>query len=93
MVQSLDKYEELVTEQSKQLGKMNRPSSFGFQDDLGADKLPSENQDRTTTIGEPVVTMEDLLAEESEIADLEQKKQTLEERVSGMEKDLGGLMR
>lgn len=38
------------------------------------------------------VTDEDLERELAEIRDLERKKRTLEERVTGMERDLGGLM-
>lgn len=39
------------------------------------------------------VTDDDIERELEEIKELEEKKRTLEERVSGMEKDLGGLMR
>lgn len=39
------------------------------------------------------LSAEDYEAEESEIRELEAKKKALEERVAGMEKDLGGLMR
>lgn len=39
------------------------------------------------------VTDEDIARELEEIRKLERKKRALEERVSGMERDLGGLMR
>jgi predicted MPP superfamily phosphohydrolase len=39
------------------------------------------------------MSAEDLEAEEKEVRELEAKKRALEERVAGMEKDLGGLMR
>jgi hypothetical protein len=39
------------------------------------------------------MSREDMQREEAEIRELEQKKKALEERVTGMEKDLGGLMR
>lgn len=39
------------------------------------------------------VTDEDIMRELDEIRDLEEKKRNLEDHVSGMEKDLGGLMR
>lgn len=39
------------------------------------------------------LSAEDLEAEENEIRELEAKKKALEDRVAGMEKDLGGLMR
>lgn len=47
-----------------------------------------------TTPGQaPRMTRQDLDREEEEILALESKKRGLEERVTGMEKDLGGLMR
>jgi len=36
---------------------------------------------------------EDILREEASIKELERRKRTLEERVSGMEKDIGGILR
>ena len=90
---STEELEELVAEQSAQLGQMNRPTSFMKDDDdfddlttvnVAASKRPSE--------GLPM-TAEEVKKEEEDVAELERKKQTLEERVSGMEKDLGGLMR
>jgi len=41
----------------------------------------------------PIMTKEDLVNEEQEIRELEQRKRGLEDRVTGMERDLGGLMR
>ena len=38
-------------------------------------------------------TLEDLEREEEEIKELENRKRMLEDRVSGMERDLGGLLR
>lgn len=42
--------------------------------------------------GVPDVTDEDIEQELAEIRDLERRKRALEERVTGMERDLGGLM-
>jgi hypothetical protein len=39
----------------------------------------------------PTFTIEDLQAEEEEIRELEARKKTLEDRISGIERDLGGL--
>jgi hypothetical protein len=39
------------------------------------------------------MTQEDMMREEEEIRELESKKRSLEARVTGMERDLGGLMR
>jgi len=36
-------------------------------------------------------TLEDFQAEEDEIRELEARKKTLEDRISGIERDLGGL--
>lgn len=41
----------------------------------------------------PLMTEEDLKREEENIKELEFKKRTLEDRVNGMEKDLGGILR
>ena len=38
-------------------------------------------------------TVEDMRREEEEIAELERKKKALEDRVTGMEKDISGVMR
>jgi vacuolar-type H+-ATPase subunit I/STV1 len=40
----------------------------------------------------PDVTDEDIEREMAEISDLERRKRTLEQRVAGMERDLGGLI-
>jgi vacuolar-type H+-ATPase subunit I/STV1 len=40
----------------------------------------------------PDVTDEDIEREMAEIRDLERRKRTLEQRVAGMERDLGGLI-
>ena len=66
---------------------MNRPTSRGgYSDDSKAEEGATEE----TTIP---LTKEDLEREEEEIKELERKKRGLEERVTGMERDLGGLMR
>lgn len=90
MKSSLDHYEALVAEQSAQLRQMNRPSSrmSEFEDD---DDVPASS--RVTPNENLPMTDEDLKREEEGIMELEQKKRTLEERVSGMEKDLGGILR
>lgn len=93
VLESMEKYEGLVAEQSKQLGRMNRPSSFGFDDEDAATEVLAERGGRNSQAGEPSMTQEDLRLEEDEVAELERKKRSLEERVGGMEKDLGGLIR
>ncbi len=85
---SIEKYEELVAEQAAQLRSMNRPTSYVTNDEddemehrkaLHVERLP--------------LTQQELKREEEGIKELELKKRSLEERVSGMEKDLGGLLR
>ncbi|EEH34916.2 hypothetical protein PAAG_05963 [Paracoccidioides lutzii Pb01] len=81
-----------IAEQSAQLERMNRSqqsySSSNYDDDYENDMVQSAVD---TAI--PVVTDEDLRREMAEICELEERKRRLEERVTGMERDLGGLMR
>ena len=87
----MQEYEDLVAEQAAQLGQLNRRSNLGFEDVDDEDTNPTDGP--TSAGNEYALTEEDLRKEEDLCAELERKKQTLEERVSGMEKDLGGLMR
>jgi hypothetical protein len=69
---------------------MNKSSDFGSQ---SQDEEADHMKGGVPQTVEPSVTEEDLTLEEQEIKELELKKRTLEERVTGMEKDLGGLLR
>ncbi|KAJ9625537.1 hypothetical protein H2203_004294 [Taxawa tesnikishii (nom. ined.)] len=82
-------YEERVSRQAEQLDNMYQSRDFG---DIQEDDYEAE-ETAPLTPRAPVMTKEDLLREEQEIRELERKKKGLEERVTGMEKDLGGLMR
>lgn len=84
VAQSIAQYEARVAQQTEQLGRMNRSQEFGS-------RYPDEQEDDDTS--QTAVTEEDLVAEEQEIRELEARKRALEERVAGMEKDLGGLLR
>ena len=79
-----------MAEQASQLQALNRPGSRGgYRENGDADAgAPGE-------AGEVAVllTREDMENEEQEIRELERKKRGLEERVEGMGRDLGGLMR
>ncbi|KAF2173752.1 hypothetical protein M409DRAFT_16026 [Zasmidium cellare ATCC 36951] len=77
-------YETVVSQQSAELASMNQPT---YDDDI------DEILDDEPTVSAPPMTKEDLEREEAEIQELERKKKTLEDRVTGMERDLGGLMR
>jgi hypothetical protein len=68
---------------------MNRPKGSGKYDDQGDDDAIEGGKEQE----EIEITTEDLQREQEEIRDLELKKKALEERVSGMERDLGGLNR
>lgn len=86
---SIHQYEELVESQAAQLRSMNQPASFvdeGMEDDTFQDvaRRPASST---------VLTHKDILREEESIKELERRKRTLEDRVSGMEKDLGGILR
>ena len=79
-------------QQAAQLGRMNGVSAAGLDDEadeelvVGGANLHSRDE-------QPPLSDEDLRREEERIAELERKKRTLEERVNGIEKDLGGLLR
>jgi ABC-type oligopeptide transport system ATPase subunit len=81
-------YENVVRQQSEELASMNRTPI----EDADDEDLIMYDDDEPTVTSAPM-SREDLEREEAEIRELEQKKRSLEERVNGMEKDLGGLMR
>ena len=67
-------------------------SQSDYDDDDDDDRSDGHARKRST-IEQPQITAEDFLREEEEIRDLEKKKRALENRVSEMERDLGGLLR
>lgn len=85
-MESTEKYEALVAEQSAELGRMNQSNSLSFDD---TQRVPSRGGDGD----DKLMTEEEFRMEEQGIVELEKRKKVLEERVTGMEKDLGGLMR
>ena len=85
---SLQHYEQKVVKQTRELERMNRQGDWdgdgeSFDDDVAEDM----------DVEDAAITDELLRQEEEEIQELERKKRDLEERVSGMERDLGGLLR
>lgn len=82
-----------MSKQTGQLARMKRSKSFGEEDD------ELDNVVDVSTITVPAATEEvqtsahDFRAEQEEIQELEKKKRALEDRVAGMERDLGGLLR
>ncbi|KAL8713975.1 MAG: hypothetical protein Q9220_002121 [cf. Caloplaca sp. 1 TL-2023] len=79
-----------VAKHTAQLAKMNRRGDSEATEDLASPEEPADVDDGKVVIN---VSAGDLEREEREIRELEKKKQALEDRVSGMERDLGGLLR
>ena len=86
---SIHRYESRVEKQADQLARMNRHKDHDGDDD----EMEDEEEEVEDVVAEMEVTEEDIQRENELIAELEKKKQLLEERVSGMERDLGGLLR
>ncbi|KAK4996678.1 hypothetical protein LTR66_003764 [Elasticomyces elasticus] len=83
-------YEARVGRQTAELERMHRKSGYGDEEeDDGAETAKSND----VPDGAITMTAEDTRREEEEIRELERKRKSLEERVKGMESDLGGLMR
>jgi len=80
---STQHYEDLLAEQAEQLGRMSQVNSF-LTNDI----------DEDDSVGRPTrqpLTEEDLKREEEQVKGLETRKRSLEERLDGMKKDLGGI--
>jgi len=86
---SIAQYEGLISEQALQLRGRNRPVSL-LDDDVEVE-VPQRGM--ADVNNSQRLTAEDLKQEEARVKELEQKKRSLEQRVIGMDKDLGGLLR
>jgi hypothetical protein len=75
LASSIAYYEEKSADQAKQLSQLSKSDNFtgGLEDDGESDEIFTEG---------------DLRKAEQEMMELERKKQSLEERVTSMEKDL-----
>jgi hypothetical protein len=81
---SIDVLEDKVARQQSLVER--KASTAGIDDEeIMEDTRPQDT--------EPLFTEADLLAAEDEIRELEAKKQALEDRVSGIDRDLGGLLK
>ncbi|KAL2045746.1 hypothetical protein N7G274_002177 [Stereocaulon virgatum] len=89
LTSSIGRYEAKVAKQMAQLARMNKQKDDNEDDE----DFEDESVDECNGHDEFRVTEEDLRREDDEIRELEKKKRTLEDRVSGMERDLGGLLR
>ena len=87
---SVMRFEARVAKQNAQLAKMNmhKDGDGEYNEDEEA-----EDEDGDEPLPEPQITEEDLREEQEVIEELEKRKKVLEDRVSGMERDLGGLLR
>jgi chromosome segregation ATPase len=85
---SIEHYESIVAKQTAELDQANQE----YDDD---DFSPDVAVKTAVPISgaEERYGPEDFEREEAEMEELERKKKSLEERVTGMDKDLGGLMR
>ncbi|KAL8950341.1 MAG: hypothetical protein Q9222_003627 [Ikaeria aurantiellina] len=90
---SITRYEARVANQTAQLAKMNRRAGSKANEDIASLEQPADAEDVNGFSNELPISADDLEREEQEIRELEKKKQALEDRVSGMERDLGGLLR
>lgn len=90
---SIARYDSKATKQAAQLAKMNRDKDGNGDFDDDDEDLDDGTTDDVNGPQGMHVTDADLRREDEEIRELEKKKRTLEDRVSGMERDLGGLLR
>ncbi|KAK6579960.1 hypothetical protein PZA11_007668 [Diplocarpon coronariae] len=93
IVDGLRFHENKVRRQTRELERINRGATPGDDDEDFEDYGEDDEKFNGPREFEVDVTDDDLMAEEDEIRELERKKRVLEEMVSGMERDLGGLLR
>jgi len=85
---SISLFEERVSRQQSLLDRRNK----GLEADDDDSKENQHNDHLMSRIDDVTFTERDFQIEENEIRELEARKKALEERVSGMERDLGGLL-
>ena len=79
----------MLSEQAEQLKRFGGPSNLQVDD---FDAEPSRTIPLNLSQAAPM-TEDDLRREQELVKELENRKRTLEERVEGMQKDLGGILR
>lgn len=84
LLASIEYYEDKVAEQTVLLDRVPRPRSSQGSGAVSA---------RRDVHVRDSYTAEDFSNEEDEMRELEEKRRMLEDRVTGMQKDLGGLRR
>jgi chromosome segregation ATPase len=93
LASSIAQLEEQIEEQSAQLSGMNRSWDEDGDHYQYEQQYKDEETETSTGTGSRRFSVKDFEKEESEMKALERKRRGLEDRVSGMDKDLGGLMR
>ena len=92
LTSSIAHHEARVAKQETRLDRKNRPKHLDDdeedrEDEVSSSLLSGEDEHPCD------ITEDDLEREQAEIQELDKKKRALEERVAGMERDLGGLQR
>ena len=91
LASSIDRYKARIAKQISQLDRMNRRDTH---DDGGEEYLYDSDDDEVPVLPEVLhITAEEIEREEEEMRELEKKKRGLLDRVTSMERDLGGLLR
>ncbi|KAL8802482.1 MAG: hypothetical protein Q9182_003790 [Xanthomendoza sp. 2 TL-2023] len=90
---SVSRYETRVLKQASQLAKRNRREDSKDDRDVTSPGESADLEFNDRRLNEVPITAADIEREEQEIRELERKKRTLEDRLSGMDRDLGGLLR
>ena len=92
---SISRHETRVAKQTAQLARMNRHKDGNEDDEDDEEDEDGKDQvvDGDDVMPQFQITEEDIQRENEEIEELEKKRRLLEDRVSGMERDLGGLLR
>lgn len=85
-------YVDRVAEQRKEFDKMEKPSSAADSEE-NEDVEDDETSQGWAQTERVVLAQEDWDVAEEDIKELERKKKSLEDRVTGMERDLSGLIR
>lgn len=88
---NIEHYEGRVVEQRRQLDKLNVTTAETYGADL--DDIDIEEPQSKPGASQRTDAGENWQMIQNDINELEEKKRSLEQRVQGMEKDLGGLMR
>lgn len=88
LTSSIARHEARIAEQASQLERLNQPKKYDDNE-----RPNNEDHEASQELQRGKVTAEDIQREEVEMKELEKKKRGLEDRVSGYERDIGGLLR